>query len=283
MMIDLHTHTTFSDGTLTPTELVEEAAAIGLTAVAITDHDTVDGLPEALAAAERIGFNVIPGVEINVEHDGVTMDLLGYFFGGPPSAALDARLDGLRRHRDERNRRMLERLSDIGLPLHAEELAKAAGGGAAGRPHIALAMLRHQYVDSVDAAFRLYLRRGAPAWIDKERLTLRAAVDLLRESGGVAVLAHPGIIRTDGAGLESIVSAAVHTGVVGVECYHPAHDERAIAGCLALARRHGLVVTGGSDFHGALKPDVLLGVGPGGMAFPEHLLAELAARAKTAW
>jgi predicted metal-dependent phosphoesterase TrpH len=278
-MIDLHTHTTFSDGSLTPTELVETAAAIGLTAVAVTDHDTVDGLPEALAAGERLGFTVVPGVEINVEHDGLTLDMLGYFLRGLPDAALDERLDELRRRRDERNRGMLARLTDLGLPIEQAELAETAGGGAAGRPHIALAMLRHEYVDSIDAAFRLYLRRGAPAYVDRQRLALAEAVDLLRDSGGVAVIAHPGIIHTDGVGLARLVRDAAAAGVVGIECYHPVHDAQTIAACLELAERHDLVATGGSDFHGALKPQVRLGVGPGGMTLPEQLLTNLAARA----
>ncbi len=175
-MIDLHTHTTFSDGTLTPTELVAAAAARGLEAVAVTDHDTIDGVPEALAAGERLGIEVVPGVEINFEHENVTMDMLGYFPGRLAETELREQLTELRLYRDERNARMLERLAELGLPLDPADLAEAAGEGAMGRPHIALAMMRRGYVGSVSEAFRLYLRRGAPAWVDRRRLSLRAAV-----------------------------------------------------------------------------------------------------------
>ena len=204
-MIDLHTHTTFSDGSLTPTQLVEEAAAMGLSAVAVTDHDTVDGLPEALAAGERLGIEVIPGVEINLEHDRVTMDMLGYFLAGRPSDELQEELAELRAYRDERNARMLERLAELGMPLDPGDLAAAAENGAVGRPHIGEAMVRRGYASSISEAFELYLRRGAPAWVDRRRLSLGRALKLLRASGALPVIAHPGIIRTDAAGLNHIV------------------------------------------------------------------------------
>ena len=211
-MIDLHAHTTFSDGSLTPTQLVEEAVALGLTAVAVTDHDTVDGLPEALAAGERLGIRVVPGVEINLEHERVTMDMLGYFLGGCPSEELKAELAELRLYRDERNGRILERLAELGYPLDPADLAAAAENGAVGRPHIGEAMVRRGYAGSITEAFERFLRRGAPAWVDRRRLSLGAALRLLRASGGLPVLAHPGIIRTDAAGLEHIVRDAVAAG-----------------------------------------------------------------------
>ena len=263
-MIDLHTHTTFSDGSLTPTQLVEEAAALGLTAVAVTDHDTVDGLPEALAAGERLGIRVVPGVEINLEHERVTMDMLGYFLGGlPERRAQGASSPSCACYRDERNARILERLAELGYPLDPADLAAAAENGAVGRPHIGEAMVRRGYVGSITEAFERFLRRGAPAWVDRRRLSLGAAMRLLRASGGLPVLAHPGIIRTDAAGLEHIVRDAARLGMAGIECYYPLHDEATVARCLALARKYALVPTGGSDFHGAVKPDAHLGVGSG--------------------
>jgi predicted metal-dependent phosphoesterase TrpH len=274
-VIDLHTHTTFSDGTLTPTELAHAALAAGLSAVAVTDHDTVDGLPEALAAGESLGIRVVPGVEINCEHERITMDLLGYFLAGAPSEELEAELAELRLYRDERNARILGRLADLGYPLDAAEIEAAAGGGAVGRPHIGEAMARRGYVDSVSEAFRRFLKRGAPAWVDRRRLALGPAIRLLRSSAGVPVLAHPGIIRTDRPGLEHIVREAARHGLGGIECYHPMHDADAVAFCVDLAARYALAPTGGSDFHGAVKPQVQLGVSAGGEPVPDELLAGL--------
>jgi len=274
-VIDLHTHTTFSDGSLTPAQLVEAAAAIGLSAVAVTDHDTVDGLPEALAAGERLGIEVVPGVEINLEHDRVTMDMLGYFLAGRPSDELKAELAELRAYRDERNARMLERLAELGMPLDPADLATAAENGAVGRPHIGEAMVRRGYAASIGEAFDLYLRRGAPAWVDRRRLAMGTALRLLRASGGLPVLAHPGIIRTDAAGLARIVRDATRAGLAGIECYYPLHDEATVASCLDLAARYGLVATGGSDFHGSVKPKAVLGIGSGGGTVPDSVLDDL--------
>lgn len=274
-MIDLHTHTRFSDGSLSPAELVEKAAAMGLTAVAVTDHDTVDGLPEALAAGERLGIEVVPGVEINLEHDQVTMDMLGYFLDGCPSDELKAELAELRVYRDERNARMIERLAEIGLPLEPADLAAAAEHDAVGRPHIGEAMVRHGYVSTISEAFKLYLRRDAPAWVDRRRLTLGPALRLLRASGGLPVLAHPGIIRTDAPGLDRIVRDAARAGLAGIECYYPLHDEATVARCVGLARRYGLVATGGSDYHGSVKPKARLGVGSGESPIPDAVLDDL--------
>jgi len=274
-MIDLHTHTTFSDGSLTPAELVGEATAVGLTAVAVTDHDTVDGLPEALAAGERLGIRVVPGVEINLEHERVTMDMLGYFLGGPPSEELKAQLAELRIYRDERNARILERLAELGFALEPDDLTAAAENGAVGRPHIGEALVRRGYAGSVKEAFERFLRRGAPAWVDRRRLSLGAALRLLRASGGLPVLAHPGLIHADAAGLEHIVRDAAKLGMAGIECYYPLHDAATVARCLALAEKYALVPTGGSDFHGSVKPDAHLGVGSAGLPLPDELLADL--------
>ena len=274
-MIDLHTHTTYSDGSQTPTELVEEAAAKGLTAIAVTDHDTVDGLPEALAAGERLGVEVVPGVEINLEHDRVTMDMLGYFLAGMPTDELQRELKELRTYRVERNDRMLERLADLGLPLDRADLAAAGEDGAVGRPHIAEAMVRRGYASSISEAFELYLRRGAPAWVDRRRLALGRALKLLRASGALPVLAHPGIIRTDPAGLNHIVRDAARAGLAGIECYYPLHDAVTVARCLGLAEKYALVPTGGSDSHGTVKPEARLGVGSLGEPVADEVLRDL--------
>src|SRR5664280_2305768 len=188
-MIDLHAHTTFSDGSSTPTQLVEEAAALGLTAVAVTDHDTVDGLPEALAAGERLGIRVVPGVEINLEHERITMDMLGYFLAGRPNDALKRQLAELRAYRDERNERIVAKLAELGYQMDLADMTAAAENGAVGRPHIGEAMVRRGYAGSLAEAFERFLRRGAPGWVDRRRLSLGAALKLLRASGALPVLA----------------------------------------------------------------------------------------------
>jgi 3',5'-nucleoside bisphosphate phosphatase len=274
-MIDLHTHTTFSDGSRTPTQLVEEAAALGLSAVAVTDHDTVNGLPEALAAGKRLGLRVVPGVEINLEYERVTMDMLGYFLAGRPSDELKRQLAELRDYRDERNARIVARLAELGYPLDLADLVARAENGAVGRPHIGEAMVRRGYVSSISEAFERFLRRGAPAWVDRRRLSLGAALKLLRASGGLPVLAHPGIIRTDASGLEHIVRDAARLGMAGIECYYPLHDEATVSRCLGLARKYALVPTGGSDYHGTVKPDAHLGIGSAGRPLPDSLLDDL--------
>ena len=274
-MIDLHTHTAFSDGSQTPTELVTEAAGLGLSAIAVTDHDTVEGLPEALAAGQRLGVRVVPGVEINLEHDQITMDLLGYFIAGRPSDELKEQLGELRDFRDERNARIVARLAELGYPLEPADLDALAENGAVGRPHIGEAMRRRGYVGSISEAFRRFLRRGAPAWVDRQRLSLPRAIRLLRASGALPVLAHPGIIRTDEAGLHRIVREAARLGMAGIECYYPLHDEATVQRCLDLAEMYALVPTGGSDYHGSVKPDARLGIGSAGRPLPDELLEGL--------
>ena len=277
-MIDLHAHTTYSDGTFSPRELVELAVRVGLSAVAVTDHDSIGGLDEALAASAELGIEVVPGVEINLEHSGRTVDLLGYFPGGPPGDELRRALSDLRGYRDVRNAQILERLRALGYPIEPAELAAIAGSGAAGRPHIGEAMRRRGYVDSITEAFERFLHRGAPAWVDRQRLSLAAAVRLVRRADGLAVIAHPGIIRTNQVGLAGLVAEARGCGIGGLECFYPEHDAQMVARCLTLAAVNGLVPTGGSDFHGQTKPDVRLGQANDGRPVPDAVLKGLKAR-----
>jgi len=277
-MIDLHAHTTSSDGSLTPTQLVALAAEIGLSAVAITDHDSIDGLQEGLRAGGRYGIEVVPGVEIPLEFESFTLDMLGYFLCGAPSHEFRRQLERLRRDRDERNVSILAKLAELGYPLEPAELADVADGEAVGRPHIGEAMRRRGYVNTITEAFERFLRRGAPAFVDRRRLGLTKAVRLIEGSGGVAVIAHPGIIRTDDAGLRRLVHEAARQGVVGLECSYPRYSDEIEARCLTLAAEFDLVPTGGSDFHGEIKPDNPLGKGTGGRSISDEALAELKAR-----
>jgi predicted metal-dependent phosphoesterase TrpH len=192
-----------------------------------------------------------------------------------PTDELQRELKELRAYRVERNDRMLERLAELGMPLDPVDLAAASENGAVGRPHIAEALVRRGYASSISEAFELYLRRGAPAWVDRRRLALGRALKLLRASGALPVLAHPGIIRTDPAGLNHIVRDAARAGLAGIECYYPLHDAVTVARCLGLADRYALVATGGSDSHGTVKPEAHLGVGSLGAPVPDEVLTDL--------
>ncbi|HJW75183.1 MAG TPA: PHP domain-containing protein [Thermoleophilia bacterium] len=277
-MIDLHAHTTRSDGTLSPAELVELARDLGLTAVAVTDHDTVDGLEEALAAGERLGVEVVPGVELSLEWGERALHVLGYFLNELPTQELHDILVELRGYRDARNEIILERLAKLGYPLDPEEVARVANGGAVGRPHIATVMREHAYVMSLEEAFDRFLKKGAPAYVDRRRLSLSEGMRLLQRSAGIASLAHPGIIPVDAIELEHIVRSVAAEGVAGIECYYGAYDRSTERLCLDIAARTGLVATGGSDFHGAVKPNIVLGIGAEGRPIPDRVLGDLRER-----
>jgi predicted metal-dependent phosphoesterase TrpH len=232
---------------------------------------------EALAAGPRLGIEVVAGVEIPLEFERFTLDMLGYFLCGPPTTPFRRRLERLRSERNERNLQILAKLRGLGYPLDPAELAAVADGEAVGRPHIGEALRRRGYVSSIGEAFERFLRRGAPAFVDRRRLGLAEAVRLIRSSGGIAVIAHPGIIRTDPAGLERLVREAVRLGLGGLECFYPLHDAQTLERCLGLAGKYGLVPTGGSDFHGAMKPELRLGEGYAGQPVPDSVLAALKA------
>lgn len=274
-MIDLHTHTLFSDGTLRPTELVAEAAAEGLTAIAITDHDTTEGVAEGLAAGRALGVRVLPGVEMSTEHEGTSLHLLGYFFHGGPSLELQEVLGNLRRARGERNERILARLRELGAPIDEAALATVPHASAIGRPHIAEALRRAGYATSLDDAFQRFLQRGAPAWVERRRPGLLEAIRLLVDSGAAPVLAHPGIIPASANELDRIVHEATEAGLAGIECFYPLHNAATERRFLQLCAHHNLAATGGSDYHGTIKPKLKLGVGANGARFPSSVLADL--------
>jgi len=273
--VDLHVHTTASDGATSPSGCVDEAKRNGLAAIAITDHDTTAGNAEAVARGRDEGVEVVPGVEVSVEHKSLTIHLLGYY---PDSDApeVQAVLTGLRGHRDERNPRILAKLAELGCPLDYGELLAEARGGVVGRPHIAALMIRRRYVRDLNEAFDRYLAKGAPAYVERCKPTPEAAIQALLAARAVPVLAHPGAM---GAGseeeIDALVAQLVAGGLRGIEAYYHASSPVQVASCLGLARRYGLLVTGGSDYHGARKPDIRMGRGPSGMHVPYRLLVEL--------
>jgi len=246
--IDLHLHTTCSDGTLTPSQTVEEALRHGLCLIAITDHDTVAGVADALQAASGSGLRVVPAIEFNTDYQGQEVHILGYGIDartGPLRQALRKMREG----RQERNLAMLARLRALGMPLEMEQVAEIAQGEIIARPHIAWAMVQAGYVGSPQQAFDLFLGKGAPAFVERHSLTPQQACEVIRQSGGLAVLAHPA--RID---YEQLIRELLPFGLRGIEAYHPDHTARNRRELCGLARRVGLLVTGGSDFHGPNSP-----------------------------
>jgi predicted metal-dependent phosphoesterase TrpH len=253
MRIDLHLHTTASDGQYSPEALVQRARRSGLSVIAITDHDSVDGLAPAQVEAQRAGalppVRVLPGIELSAEDEAGDVHMLGYCFD-PQSAVLLERLTAFRAGRYNRGQIMLAKLAELGMPLEwSSVLAYADAGGqtaSIGRPHIARAMIDAGYVSSVNEAFDRYLHNGGPAYVPRTRLTPEEAIALIHSAGGAAVLAHPGALPDPLAVIERLAPA----GLDGVEVMHPKNDPDMRLNLLALARRYDLIVTGGSDFHG---------------------------------
>jgi predicted metal-dependent phosphoesterase TrpH len=243
---DLHCHTTFSDGSLTPTQLVDRAVQRGVEVMALTDHDCTDGLPEALEAATRHpGFLLIPGIELSTDVPQDEVHVLGYFMDWQ-SPAFQEHLDILRRSRLWRGRAMLDKLRELGIDLSWERVQEIAGDGAVGRPHIALAMLEAGRIKTLDEAFDNYLGRNGPAYVEREKMVPTEAVELITGVSGLPVLAHPAQLKDLDRFLEELKGA----GLLGMEVYYQYYGPEDIDRLLAAARRHGLLPLGGSDFHG---------------------------------
>ncbi len=256
--IDLHTHSDRSDGTFAPAEVVRRAAALGLETIALTDHDTTDGLGEAIAAGVELGVEVVPGVELSAEHERTSVHVLCYW----PDVAdvgLQAELRRLRDERFRRGERMIEKLQALGLPVSFERVREIAGGGNIVRPHVAQAMVEAGIVGSEKEAFDRYIADGKPAHVPKHALDPVRATRLITAAGGICVLAHPGMWGDQSSVPEELVEAMAEAGMQGLEVVHTDHDEAARARYGAIAERLGLVPTGGSDCHGVRYDPIRLG------------------------
>jgi len=275
--IDLHLHTTASDGVLSPSEIVRYAKAKGLQAIAITDHDTIEGCEEGLSEGERIGFEVIPGIEISAEHSPGSMHILGFFLD-IHHPLLNERLEYLQKARAERNPKMVAKLNRLGVEMTYEEVLKASGGGQVGRPHFANVLLEKKYVRSFQEAFDRFLKKGAPAYVDKFRFTSREALHFINEAKGVAVLAHPNTLGVNGySELEKLILKLVEEGLKGIEVYYPEHSSAEVVQYETLAKRYGLLPTGGTDYHGMEKNGLDIGVGRGEMKLSYAIVENLKA------
>jgi predicted metal-dependent phosphoesterase TrpH len=274
-MIDLHVHTTNSDGTLTPGEVVSLAAATGLRAIAITDHDTVAGVGEAQRAGTQVGLEVVSGVEISAQSDRGILHILGYFVRPDHSELIEV-LDTLRQGREERTPKILTKLRGLKLAVSLQEVNEEAAGGVPGRPHIARVLKRKNYVRTLQEAFDRYLKKGAAAYVPKRKLQPDEALRIIKSAGGIPVMAHPYSLLGKGAGsLETLIKRFIPLGLRGIEAYYPKHTPEQTELFLELGRKYGLLITGGTDFHGANKPDIELGVIPGNSPLPYSLLESL--------
>ena len=277
--IDLHIHTTASDGTFTPEEVVREASRIGLAAVAITDHDTAAGYARAAAEGENCGLEVVPGIEISTKFRSA-VHILGYYIDAQ-SPALGEVLDRMHRDREERNVKLCAMLRESGVDIDIERM-HARFGDLVGRPHFAEIMIENGMARDMNDAFERLLNKNKPYFIPRQFLPIERSIEIIREAGGTAVLAHPFQYRLDDAGLRELIEHCMESGLEGMECRYSGYDAAQTAYLEALAAEYGLVRTGGSDFHGAIKGEIRLGEGKGGLNVPYAFLEELRSRrAKT--
>jgi 3',5'-nucleoside bisphosphate phosphatase len=272
-LIDLHSHTDQSDGSLSPAGLIDEARACGVEVLGITDHDTFVGYDQAVPLARDAGVELLCGIELSTKLDGHSVHLLGYFFQPEKLAILRDWVVEMQAARRDRNVRLAERLRELGMDITIEE-AEARGRGMTGRPHFAQIMLEKGYVSNIRQAFDDYLDESAKGYVFRREPQLAEAVERIRNVGGIASLAHPVRVKGDVPALIPELSAG---GLNAIEAYHSDHSPADVACYLELARRYGLLVTGGSDFHGDVKPGVRLGVGDGNLHVPREVYDRLRA------
>ena len=270
--IDLHVHTSASDGTYSGAGVVRLAVEQGLSAIAVTDHDTVSAYSEAAAEGEKLGIEVVPGIEISTKYDRA-VHILGYYID-PKSPSLEPVLNWIVHDRDERNRKMAELMAADGLPV-SYEMMHEKYGEVIGRPHFAALLVELGLAESVQDAFDRFVEKGQKYYQPRTILPLDRAVRIIVEAGGIPVLAHPFQYRMDDALLRELIEYCMDFGLEGIECRYTGYDEDMVAYLEALAKEYGLIRTGGSDFHGTNKPHIALGRGLGNLNVPYEYLREL--------
>ena len=273
LRVDLHLHSTASDGRFSPADLIRKAAAEGLAFIALTDHDTVDGIAAALEAAREFsGLRLIPGIEISTDIPEGEVHILGYFIDHT-NRNFQAALEKMRDSRWERARRMVTKLEKMGCPVDWERVREIAGGGTIGRPHIAQAMMERGYIEFFQEAFEKYIGRDGPAYVEREKVTPSGAVELIVQAGGLPVLAHPLTIPEP----EQLATKLQAVGLIGIETYYASYAAEDVQRLITIADRHNLVTTGGTDFHGInANAETLIG----GVEIPEESVERLLALAQ---
>ena len=274
--IDLHTHSTASDGTLSPFELVQLAKKQGLKAIALTDHDTIRGLDDALQAGKKFGLEVIPGCELSVEYPGGTMHILGLWVR-PDAVQLNAALKSLRDKRNQRNELIIARLRDLGIDITYAEVKEVAGEGSVGRPHLARVLMNKKIVSSIQQAFDEYLGPDGKAYIPKQKLSPEEAISLLKKEQATVFLAHPFSLNLEVSDLKEKLVQLKQFGLDGVEAFYSEHTSEQTAAYLDLCQELDFLISGGSDFHGDNKPHIALGKGRGNLEIPYSLLEKIKA------
>ena len=281
--IDLHIHSTASDGTVAPLDILDEARRIPLGAVAITDHDTLAGVREVLAAGNPVDIPFLTGIEISISPPRPfpiqgSLHLLGYGMA-VDDPDLNQALDELRQSRDSRNPRIITKLNALGIRLSYDDVRKEAGDSQIGRPHIATCLIRKGYAADINDAFNRYLGTGRPAYVNRHRIVAARAIALVRAAGGIPILAHPDLYGLPDSGtLEKLIKVLVDAGLMGIEVYYPGHSAAVVHHLETIAGQMDLLMSGGTDFHGDLKPDTRLGVGTGDFFVPVALYEKLRAR-----
>ncbi len=275
MAVDLHTHSTYSDGSDSPAEIVSAAAAAGLEAVALTDHDNLNGILEAAAAADASEVELIPGVELSCEWQPGGMHLVVLWLEPGPGPLQD-RLEILQAGRRQRNVDLIELLRKLDVDISYEEVVAEAGGTGVGRPHVAAVLVRKGVVGSIPEAFDLYLASGRPAYVERYRLPPEEAIELARASGAVPIVAHPHTLGMTGTTLDQELRRLARHGLVGLECYYPEYEPDTRLELVERARDVGLVPSGGSDYHGTYKPGLEIGRGYGDLSVGREVWQELA-------
>jgi hypothetical protein len=250
---DLHLHTQFSDGTFTPEELAGHGASLGFAALALTDHDSVEGCARMAAACAAAGIEFIVGAELTAEHEDTEVHILGYFLD-PENQTLLEKIARFQAVRQNRIREMVAALNKVGVPLQVESVFELANCQSPGRPHVARALVKGKLIGNLDEAFDKYLKKGRPAWVPKTKMSALEGVELIHHAGGLAVMAHPGLNRTD-----EIIPDLVDAGLDGIECFHTKHSTVMSERYLEIADKFHLLVTGGSDCHGFSKGKPLIG------------------------
>lgn len=253
MFADLHLHSHFSDGTFAPEEIAARAQRAGLRAIALTDHDSIEGCERAAVACAAAGVEFIVGTELTAEHNGHELHILAYLVD-PLNAVFLAEMAKFQQVRQQRIREMVARINELDIPLDADAVFALANCRSPGRPHVARAMVKAKLCGTLDEAFERFLKKGRPAWVPKAKMSALESIQLIHQAGGLAVMAHPGLNKTD----ESIPEL-VAAGLDGIECFHTKHNAAAAERYQKIAREYGLLITGGSDCHGMSKGKPLIG------------------------